>query len=385
MFYKHSILDVNGQETLYLYLDNTYEFAQDFYGENRKRTIYEKVNNYIRNQGIKFNGNKVYLVVNGIVVSALTIDPLVMNGKQNVDEMFPYYQFVEILTDLLPENKPIEILEVEDELPINAGKFISLKRSSGILERFHLEDYAYGVVCAEMPIFFEREAKKAQAVLARTYALRQDEKDETIREINRIQIFRDKENLKSLWKNQYLVYAKEMAAVVKETQGEYLSYKGEPIQVYTHAVNHGKTEDARDFLFRDVPYLKSVESPWDIEEYPYTDTVTYSFDELSHKLNQPINKDTKISVVSTTIGGRVKQLRIGKYKYRTDYLYYLLGLKSTDFAVRITEKGVTFTFLALETGLGLSKYGANGMAKQGYDYKQILAHYFPGTEIKKIS
>ncbi len=385
MFYNHAILEVNNEPVLYLYLNSTYEFAQDFYGENRKKTLYEKVNNYIRNSGIDFKGRRVYLVVNGIIVSSLVIDPIKYDGKQKVDEMIPFYQYVEILSDLIPNNQEIELLDTDEEQEINAGKFISLKRSNGVLQRFFLEDYAYGVICSEMPLKFEKEALKAEAVLARTYALNQEKKGETIKEQNKIQAFTDKDNLKSLYKDQFVTYMQKVKDAIKETQGEYLTYHNEPIEVYTHVVNHGKTEDAREFLFRDVPYLRSVESPWDLEDFPYTNSTTFSFDEISRFLNQPIHKNTKISVVSHTIGGRIKQLRIGKFRYRVDYLYHLLGLKSTDFTVRITEEGVTFTFLALEAGLGLSKYGANGMAKQGYDYQKILSHYFPGTKIEKIS
>ena len=385
MFYNHAILKVNGEDVLYLYLDSTYEFAKDFYGENRKKTIYEKVQNYIQNSGISFSGKKIYLVVNGIIVSSLTIDPIKRDGKQNVDQMLPFYQYVEILSDLLPEDQEIEILDTEEDLPITAGKFISLKRSSGILERFYLEDYAYGVVCAEMPYSFQKEAMKAEAVLARTYALWQEKHGSIVKERNRIQIYADKDNLKSLWKDKYTEYAQAIKTAVKETQGEYLTYHHEPIEVYTHVVNHGKTEDANDFLFRNVPYLKSVESPWDLEEFPYTSSTTFSFKELSYLLHQPINKDTIVCVENHTIGGRVKQLRIGDYRYRVDYLYRLLHLRGSDFIAHTTEEGITFTFLSLETGLGLSKYGANGMAKQGYDYKKILSHYFPNTEIEKIS
>lgn len=385
MFYRHSVLEVDGKEVLYLYLNSTYEFAQDFYGNDRQRSIYERVTNYIRNRGIQFAGDKVYLVVNGIIVSSLTIQPFIRDGKQDVDQMIPLYKYVEIIQDLAPKDIKIEVLNTSREPEVKAGKFISLTRSSGILERFLLEDYAFGIVSSEMPLYFEKEARKARAVLARTYALRKEEDKQPILEKNSTQILSNRENLESLWKEHYYEFEKDIKEAVKETKGEYLTYRSKPIDVYTHMVNHGKTESAKDFLFKDIPYLVSVDSPWDLEELVYTSSISFSYEKASKLLNQKIDKDTKIEIISRTAGNRIKQLQIGKYRYRTDYLYYLLGLRSTDFSIKSTEEGLIFTFHSLETGLGMSIHGANGMAKKGFNYKKILAHYFPNTKIKKIS
>lgn len=386
MFYKHSILEVNGEPVLYLYLEPTYEFSNDFYGENKQRSVYERVTNYIRNRGIVFQGKKVYLVINGIIVSSLIVNPVQQSGKQDVDQMIPMYKYVEILQDFIPNNMSIELLDDEEEdLPIQAGKFIDLKNSAGILQKYYLEDYAFGVVCTSLPLFFHKEARKAQAVLARTYALKQMENQMPVSAFNKRMLFRDESSLRSLWKDYYDAQKDEIIEMVQETRGEYLTYQGKPIDVYTHIVNHGRTESSKDSLFQNVPYLQSVNSPWDLKEFPFSESITFSYSQISKLLNQDINQDTVVQINKRSEGNRVKQIQIGKFRYRGDYLQSILSLRNTDFIVKQEPKGITFTFLSLENGLGMSQYGANGMAKEGYDYKQILSYYFPGTEIKKIS
>ncbi|MEG1494897.1 MAG: SpoIID/LytB domain-containing protein [Bacilli bacterium] len=374
MFYNHTILKVNDKDILYLYLEPTYEFAKDFHSDNKQESIYHSVTNYINNKGIKFNGKNIYLVVNGIIVSSIIINqPITLPGN---------YKYVEILRDYLED---IELLDEENFIDIKTSKFIDLNHSDGILEKVYLEDYIFGVVAAEIPISFGSELKCAQAILARTYALKELEKGHSIKDLNTTQIFRDKKDLQTLWKENYDIYTSETKNTIKKTKGLVLTYNDNYIDVYTHMVNHGKTEDARDSLYTNIPYLVSVNSEGDLKDYPFTETKSFTYQEISTILNQNININTPIVVESRTRGGRVKLIRLGKYRYRGDYLAHLLRLRSTDFTAHKLENKILITILASGMGLGMSIYGANKMAEEGASYQEILQYYFPNTEIKKIS
>lgn len=72
MFYKHVILNVKGEEVLYLYLSNSYEFGQDLKSKHHNGDVANRVENYIKNRKIKFHGNKIYLVVDGIIIGTVS-------------------------------------------------------------------------------------------------------------------------------------------------------------------------------------------------------------------------------------------------------------------------------------------------------------------------
>ncbi len=165
MFYKHIIINNKNKEVLYLYLINTQEFANDLNNENSKENIIDKINNYIRNANIDFNGKKVYLVINDIIISSVDLK----NNK------YDNYTISE-----------------------NNAKLINLEKSTGIIKKMKLEDYVFGVVSNEMPGIFNIEALKAQAVLARTYAMKRIKNNLPIRDQNSIQIYRDIKYLRDI-------------------------------------------------------------------------------------------------------------------------------------------------------------------------------------------
>lgn len=380
MFYQYTILEVNGENVLYLYVDPHFEFSKDFTGDDRKRSIYDRVINYIRNQGIPFEGRKIYLVINGIVVGQLQIKKDMEIASSNEE---PLYQTVEFFTNSYPHEN-IEILNLEEaqEVPVHAGKLIDLERSSGVMERVWLEDYVLGVVTSDMPFGYQKEAMKARAVLARTYAKREIEQGRPLKEIDTLQIYRDADSARELWKDDYEQLSTRVLEVVHDTLGEVLTYHDTLVLPFTHLANQGKTENAKDILFEKIPYLVSVPSPEKDEDRPPAVPVFYSFERISDILNQPIDRSSPLQVIKYTEGGRILQIQLGKFRYRGDYLAKRLGFFSNSFTFEKQETGILFTVHLEDEGLGMSLRGANQMAKNGANYLQILAHYFPGTEVK---
>lgn len=381
MFYDYRIVHEDGEEILYLYLTYGFEFAQDLRQDHtsRQRSIYERVINYIKNRGIDFQGNKVYLVVNDIIVSSL-----ILGGFQKeVDRMIPVYKYVEVLRDFFPNDMRIDLVS-SDQLPsFPQEKFIDLRKSNGILERVRLEEYIMGVLQFELPYTTPMETLKAQAVLARTYVYRQEELGQELSQNNGTQLYQDQTYLKTIYKDDYLDYFHRVQEAVFNTRGEYLSYQGEPIQVYYHVINHGKTEDASEILGKKIPYLVSVDSNFDRDVKGFSFEFHFTYEQISRFFHQPITKQTTIKVIEETQGGSIKKVQIGSYIYRGTDIQRALHLQSNNFVVTQHEDSITFTCHRIGQGLGLSIYGAIEMAKHGYSYEQILRHYYPNTEILK--
>lgn len=357
MFYKYMVVTVDNKDILYLYLNNTEEFSKDLmdqeYWEN-DLNFYRKINNYLKNNDIHFDGTKISIVINGIVLA--TIDISDYDSDKN--------EFIEVLN------------ESDDNL-----KLIDLNRSSGIIETLKLEDYIFGVVSAEMPAIFHEEALKAQAVVARTYAVKRLKNNLKIRDYNATQIFRDISYLKELWEDKFDEYKNKIKKAITDTRDEVIMFDGDYIDAYYHLASNGKTEDSKNVLKLAYPYLVSVDSNWDNSSYVSRRIVPNSY--LSKLLNTKITKKSEVEILVRTIGHRVQYVRFNDKVYDGLILARRLGLNSNDFSVSIEKNYTTFTTRGHGHGLGLSKYGAEGMAHAGYNYKQILEHYYPNTYIHK--
>lgn len=371
MFYKHFIMTKDGEQFLYLYMLDQQEFAADLKKGTKDESVYRKVINYMQNAGVDFKGKKVFLVINGIIVSSITLDTL------NLDTGKSYK--LEDLIQAFPQEE-IELLDLEDHPSL---KLIDLKRSNGLVEKLKLEDYVIGSVSGEMPALFHEEALKAQAVIARTYAMKQLEKGRAIKDYNDRQIYRDVSYLKEIWGKEYEFYQKKIKDAVKATKDQVLMYDDDYIDTYYHLMSNGRTENSKEVLKLAYPYLVSVPSTWDLKESSLVGMRTVSNKYLSQLLNTPIDKQVKVQILKKTEGNRVRYVQFGNKVFDGLILSRRLGLNSNDFSVQIEEDSTTFVTRGNGHGLGLSKYGAEGMAESGYNYQQILHHYYPNTVITK--
>ena len=139
-------------------------------------------------------------------------------------------------------------------------EYISIKRSNGQVISIEFRDYIIGVIAAEMPASFNREAIKAQSVLARTYALKAKKYGKTLTDTVSTQAYIDTDQMKQKWGKDFETYYNKIAACVDETSKEYLSYDNDYIEALYHSTNNGKTESSLDVFGNYYPYLISVTS-----------------------------------------------------------------------------------------------------------------------------
>ena len=266
---------------------------------------------------------------------------------------------------------------------VTSGRTIKFN-NGGVISNIDLEEYVIGVVAAEMPAAFHSEALKAQAVVARTYAMKKASKGITLINSTSHQVYNSVEQMKAKWGSSYSTYYNKIKNAVNATKGKVLKYNGEYIEALYFSMSNGKTELPTYVWSTNYPYLQVVSSSWDenISAAKYTVTMTYS--KLSSKLGITVNEDSEIKVLSRTAGDRVNEISIAGKIFTGVKIRSLLGLRSADFTITKTSTGVSITTNGFGHGVGMSQYGANGAAKAGYTYKQILNHYYSGATLVSI-
>ena len=251
-----------------------------------------------------------------------------------------------------------------------------------------LEQYIYGVVSSEMPIGFEKEALKAQAVASRTYVLYNIEshkdKDYDVYDTEDSQVYQTDEELKEKWKDKYVEYSNKIKRIIMETKGEYLSYDGKIIEAFFFSTSSGYTENSEDVFSEKLPYLRSVESKWDKDSPSYDDKKEYSKIDFYNKLGLEYSDKLNISSVKNSKTGRIISLKINGIDFKSSDVREKLKLRSTFFNIESDNKTVTIKTKGYGHGVGMSQYGANGMALAGFLYKDILKYYYTGVKIEKI-
>lgn len=293
--------------------------------------------------------------------------------------------------------------QVEKAPPATAGMTVTVYRHvSGQTETVDFEDYVKGVVAGEMPATFEPEALKAQAVAARTYAMSKivrsgdggnpaQHPSAPLCDDTHCQVYRTPEELLQLKGKEWMEEGwKKVSEAVEATAGQVMYYQGQLVeQPLFHSASGGKTENSEDVFVSAVPYLRSVDSPYEEEAPHQGDQVSLSVAEFTKKLKAAYPGKTigtidgnTVKILSHSEGGRVEELQAGNLKLEGRKLRDILGLRSANFTVRVENGTVTFTTTGYGHGVGMSQYGANGMAKAGYGYVDILQHYYSGVEVK---
>ena len=269
----------------------------------------------------------------------------------------------------------------EIEQPIVNEKQVTIYRTNGQVITLSLEEYLIGVVGAEMPASFPVEALKAQAVVARTYALKKIETGGKLTDSVSTQSYKDNAQLKEMWGSSYDTYYQKIKSAVESTEGLAIYYQGEFIDAVYHSTSNGKTQDAVYVWGNSIPYLKSVDSSWDKDASSYLREVSKDFNNVLSLLGVDVNGDTSFEILSRDSSGRVLEIRVGNQNFSGVEFRTLLGLRSADFDLTLDDGNLIITTRGFGHGVGLSQYGASGMAKAGYNYKQILNHYYTGVSI----
>jgi len=299
--------------------------------------------------------------------------------------------FIIVVIPFTQCNKFMNILPDNDYNQIELYNHVNSK-----IEKLNLEDYIIGVVCAEMPAEFSSEALKAQAIAARTYAVRKihfnsedHQSGDLCTDHTHCQAYISKDEVKKKWGKNYSKYIEKVSNAVKSTAGEYLAYNGEPIMAVFHSCSNGITEKSSDVWGGDVPYLINVSSEGDIFKKDYITKIKFEYDEfvriLSEHFGNVDNSDIPVGNIIYSTGGNVLNISLFGVTLSGKDIRTMYSLKSTAFDLEYADNIFTFTVYGSGHGVGMSQYGANSMAENGSNYKTILNHYYPGTVIANMN
>ena len=283
-------------------------------------------------------------------------------------------------------------VDQKEEIKLNyeSNTIIRVKRmASGEIVGVPFEQYIVGVLAGEMPIYFNLEALKAQAVAARSYALKRMEynKDNDFDVVDSIlnQVYLDDGYLKDAWGDDYVGNINKLREAVNATSMEYLDYNGDVIDALFFSTSNGYTETSSLVFNIDLPYLQSVSSSWDEKtSSAFKSTTSMSLRDFYSKLNIDYSDYFDVKILEKSSTNRIIKLSINGKEFLGRDLYNILGLKSTDFSLKKDGDKVIINTIGYGHGVGMSQYGAEGMAEEGYSYIDILKHYYVGTNIKKI-
>lgn len=275
---------------------------------------------------------------------------------------------------------PLSTLITKKEKKIYKGETITVYDADK--EEFFsvpLEEYVLKALSKEMPASFEEEALKAQAVAIRTYTLKK--KQSKNEKHPKATVCTDSNHCMAYLKDEINEeYREKLESAVRETEGQVLMFDKEYASTVFHAISSGKTENSQDVWGGQVPYLVSVDSIEDKNVKDYETKVVVSYSDLITKLGAK-DFEKVIGKEERTETGTVKSITLCEKEYTGAKIRELFNLRSSNFKIEEDEGTYIFTVYGYGHGVGMSQYGANNYAKAGYTYKDILSHFYPGTEL----
>lgn len=257
-----------------------------------------------------------------------------------------------------------------------------------------LRDYLIGVMASEINAAYHEEAIKAQCVAAHTMLLYSKEyKNDGLNGADisdssaTHQGFLTEDEQKEKWGENYDANRKKIEKCVDDVIDFVILYDSKPINAVFHSISNGQTENATDVWGGEYPYLISVNSVGDklspayhseikVSEEKFKETMSENKAELGDKPEKWVEK------ITNTDTGMVKEIIIGDKSFKGTEIRKLFGLKSSTFTVKYVDGNFVFTVSGYGHGVGMSQYGADYMARQGFKYDEILKHYYVGVEIK---
>lgn len=252
------------------------------------------------------------------------------------------------------------------------------------------EDYLIGVVAAEMPTGFSDEALKAQAVVARTFTLKKMSQHDNMVFTNALQAYITKDEMEKRWgTGSFAKYYNRVKKAVDDTRGEVVVYNDQLIEAVFHSTSSGKTQSAKDVWGQDIPYLISVDSGDDVNSPEYLHNNTFTSEDFVNKMKaheedfQFYSTDiaSEIQIISRTPEGHVAQIQIGNKILEGEVVRKYLELASSNFTMVVTDDQIEVLCKGYGHGVGMSQYGAQYLSGKGYDYKEIINHYYTGTRV----
>lgn len=350
MFYKYEIKSNGKEDILYLYLNMAYEFSRELALDINHEEVSRRTKNFIKNNNINYDGDKVYLVIDGIVVKTLDISNM-NNELSDINSAFVYSNDDFLVTLRLDDKSFIEI---------------------------SLREYLLGCLANNMFINIEIETLKSLCVLYRTYAYKMMKENHFISFNDDLIKYRPISYYKMVWIDNYNLVLSKLEEAINSTDCMFITHNNNYILPFIHLCSSGRT-----YFHSDYPYLKNVKSLWDLGSPYYLEIKDYSFDGFNKMLGSSVNQRSKIDFIELDYKGFVKKIEVDNKIYSGEEFKNLLGLNSLNISLIINKNYIRIISRGYGNCLGLSIYGANELAKNDCNYINILFYYFSGISINR--
>lgn len=349
MFYRYEIKNNGNENILYLYLTMTYEFSKNLENESNNKSIMDKTKEFINNNSIDFTGNKVCLVVDGIIIKTYDI------------------------------NKEYVIKNISKNSKYSNDNFtVKIRYSKNKYEQMTLRKYLQGVIATNKIKDLELTTLKVICILYRTYAYKAMKEHNYIDAINQYQIYKPISYYKIFWLDKYQEKYNKIDKSITDTEGEFITYNDEYIYPFIHICNNGYTKNSNYYK-----YLKKKTSLWDYASPYYIEITDFEYSNLEKLLNETKENLKLLKITKTNSSNQIEEIKIGNRILSGEHFRSLLNLKSSDITLIINPTYVRCITKGWGNQLGLSQFGANEIAKSGCSYLSIIKYYFNNVSIKK--
>lgn len=277
--------------------------------------------------------------------------------------------------------------------------FKILDQSTGRVNYVDQRDYVIGAVCAEMPPDFHTEALKCQAVAAHTFALYNVNHPNPIlkgadfsADPSNWKGYVTKDQAKERFGENFDVYWSKLESAVDAIYGNVMVYQEEPILAAYHSMSTGKTESAANVWTGEPPsYLVPVDSTGDVMARDYETKETFKINTIQNIIGTAypavtLSEDYNnwFTIKDRSDSGYVTSIKVGDTTITGNELRNVLGLRSSCFEIENNGQEFIFKVKGYGHGVGLSQYGADYMARQGYRCKEIMEHYYSDAKMINV-
>ncbi|RKD23090.1 stage II sporulation protein D [Ammoniphilus oxalaticus] len=294
------------------------------------------------------------------------------------------------------------VAEQQEEIPLPAAIenqiSVSVYRAeTEEVQVIPIEEYIAGVISGEMPADFELEALKAQALAARTYIIRRLAENDFsdvpkgahVTDTIQHQVYRDQQQQKESWGSRDFDWKiRKIRQAVVETKEQVLTYEGKPIDATFFSTSNGFTENSEEYWAQEIPYLRSVAVPWDQKSPKYKEEYTFTAKQLEEKLGfklaAPVSTGNPgINIVEKTTGNRAAKIKVGDQELSGRQFREKLDLPSSAFEIEGQSDGsIKIKTFGYGHGVGMSQWGAHGMAREGKTATDIVQYFYQGIAIE---
>ena len=327
----------------------SYEFSKELGHNAGDEEMTRRTRNFINSHNIRFNGEKVYLVIDGIVVKTLNIK----NSNSNINKV------------------------KNDNSFSNCNYIINLKLEDNSMIEITLKEYLLGVLPNNLFPFITDETLKSLSILYRTYVFYMMQQNKYVDAYSNFANYKSIYYYKMVWLKDFDIIKNRLENIINQTDSLFLTYNSKYILPFMHFSNTGKTLSNSKYS-----YLSKVNSLWDLASPYYVEINEYDYNYLSKLFNTRIDNKCNFKILELD-NSLIKKISINNKIFTGEEIKNMLNLKSLDLTFILNKSSLKIISRGCGNFLGLSVFGANELAKNGCSYIDIIKYYFPKVKICK--